>query len=96
MSHHARKIPSALWLKVQHKLSQNTTFHNGRKCHNTWLARKIKSGCCGYALTIIKGQNGVTYFRCKQRLENKSCEGAGTLTKHVLENFIYNEMVQKM
>ncbi len=93
---HKGKVPSHLWLKVQHKLSQNTTFQNGRKCHNTWLAGKIKCGCCGYALTSIKGQNDVTYFRCKQRLENKSCEGAGTLTKHVLEDFIYNEMVQKM
>lgn len=35
---HKGRIPSALWLNVQHKLSQNTTFQNGRKCHNTWLA----------------------------------------------------------
>ena len=47
---HTGRIPSALWLNVQHKLSQNTTFQNGRKCHNTWLAGKIKCGCCGYAL----------------------------------------------
>ena len=32
---HKGRIPSALWLNVQHKLSQNTTFQNGRKCHNT-------------------------------------------------------------
>ncbi|NYB74968.1 recombinase family protein [Sedimentibacter hydroxybenzoicus DSM 7310] len=93
---HEGKVSSRQWLNVQHKLSQNTTFQNGRKCHHTWLAGKIKCGCCGYALTSIKGQNDVTYFRCKQRLENKSCEGAGTLTKHVLEDSIYNEMVQKM
>lgn len=93
---HEGKVPSRLWLKVQHKLSQNTTFQNGRKCHNTWLAGKIKCGRCGYALTSIRAENDVTYLRCKQRLENKSCEGAGTLTKHVLEETIFDEMLRKM
>ena len=87
---HKGRIPSSLWLAVQHKLSQNTTFQNGRKCHNTWLAGKIKCGCCGYALASLNAPNGVTYMRCKQRLENKSCQGPGTLTKHDLE------MVKKM
>ena len=47
---HQGRIPSSLWLTVQRKLSQNTSFQNGRKCHNTWLAGKIKCGRCGYAL----------------------------------------------
>ena len=78
------------------KLSQNTTFQNGRKCHNTWLAGKIKCGCCGYALASLNAPNGVTYMRCKQRMENKSCQGPGTLTKHDLEKSVYEEMVKKM
>ena len=93
---HKGRIPSSLWLAVQHKLSQNTTFQNGRKCHNTWLAGKIKCGCCGYALASLNAPNGVTYMRCKQRLENKSCQGPGTLTKHDLEKSVYEEMVKKM
>ena len=47
---HQGRISSQLWLTVQRKLSQNTSFQNGRKCHNTWLAGKIKCGRCGYAL----------------------------------------------
>ena len=90
---HKGRIPSSLWLAVQHKLSQNTTFQNGRKCHNTWLAGKIKCGCCGYALASLNAPNGVTYMRCKQRLENKSCQGPGTLTKHDLEKSVYEEDV---
>ena len=93
---HKGRIPSSLWLAVQRKLSQNTTFQNGRKCHNTWLAGKIKCGCCGYALASLNAPNGVTYMRCKQRLENKSCQGPGTLTKHDLEKSVYEEMVKKM
>ena len=93
---HKGRIPSALWLNVQHKLSQNTTFQNGRKCHNTWLAGKIKCECCGYALVGLNAANGVTYMRCRQRVENKSCPGPGTLTRHELEKSVYDEMVKKM
>lgn len=35
-------------------------------------------------------------MRCKQRMENKSCQGPGTLTKHDLEKSVYEEMVKKM
>ena len=35
-------------------------------------------------------------MRCKQRLENKSCAGPGTLTKHELEKSVHDEMVKKM
>ena len=93
---HQGRIPSQLWLTVQRKLSQNTTFQNGRKCHNTWLAGKIKCGRCGYALASLNARNGVTYLRCKQRADNKSCKGAGTLTAQSMEAFVYGEMVKKM
>ena len=93
---HQGRIPSQLWLTVQRKLSQNSTFQNGRKCHNTWLAGKIKCGRCGYALASLNARNGVTYLRCKQRADNKSCEGAGTLTAQSMEAFVYGEMVKKM
>ena len=93
---HQGRITSQLWLTVQRKLSQNTSFQNGRKCHNTWLAGKIKCGRCGYALVGLRAQNGVTYLRCKQRADNGSCEGAGTLTAQSMESFVYGEMVEKM
>ena len=93
---HQGRISSQLWLTVQRKLSQNTSFQNGRKCHNTWLAGKIKCGRCGYALAALRAQKGVTYLRCKQRAENGSCEGAGTLTAQSMEAFVYGEMVKKM
>lgn len=93
---HQGRITSQLWLTVQRKLSQNISFQNGRKCHNTWLAGKIKCGRCGYALTALRAQNGVTYLRCKQRADNGSCEGAGTLTAQSMESFVYGEMVEKM
>lgn len=44
----------------------------------------------------LNAANGVTYMRCRQRVENKSCPGPGTLTRHELEKSVYDEMVKKM
>ena len=35
-------------------------------------------------------------MRCRQRVENKSCPGPGTLTRQELEKSVYDEMVKKM
>ena len=93
---HKGRMPSAFWLNVQHKLSQNTTFQNGRKCHNTCLAGEIKCGCYGHALVSLNAANGVTYMRCKQSIENKSCPGPGTLTRQELETSVYDKIVKKI
>ncbi|WP_459785287.1 recombinase zinc ribbon domain-containing protein [Blautia stercoris] len=42
----------------------NTTFQNGRKARNTWLAGKIKCGKCGYALKTTHNPSGYEYLRC--------------------------------
>lgn len=41
-------------------------------------------------------RNGVTYLRYKQRADNKSCEGTGTLTAQSMDAFVYGEIVKKM
>ena len=93
---HEGFVSADVWLRCRKKLMTNTTFQNGRKARNTWLAGKIKCGRCGYALASLNARNGVTYLRCKQRADNKSCEGAGTLTAQNMEAFVYGEMVKKM
>ena len=47
---HEALISSDTWLKCRKKLMANTTFQQGRKPKNTWMAGKIKCGHCGYAL----------------------------------------------
>ena len=74
----------------------NTTFQNGRKAKNTWLAGKVKCGRCGYALMSVGNPSGVQYLRCSKRADNKSCPGCGTLRTREFEQFIYGEMVKKM
>ena len=92
---HQGRIPSSLWLTVQRKLSQNTSFQNGRKCHNTWLAGKIKCGKCGYALKTTHNPSGYEYLRCSKRADHKGCPGCGTLRKTEFEQFIFTAMGEK-
>ena len=84
---HQGRIPSSLWLTVQRKLSQNTSFQNGRKCHNTWLAGKIKCGRCGYT-----GQNGypgildTETFQCVQsRIQEKTAKQTPKAERQILK-----------
>ena len=57
----------------------NTTFQNGRKARNTWLAGKIKCGKCGYALKTTHNPSGYEYLRCSKRADHKGCPGIWTI-----------------
>ena len=73
----------------------NTTFQQGRKPKNTWLAGKIKCGHCGYALKATHVPNSTGYFRCTKRTENKGCPGCGKIRKEEFEQFIFSAMQEK-
>ena len=83
------------WLKCRKKLMANTTFQQGRKPKNTWLAGKIKCGHCGYALKATHVPNSTGYFRCTKRTENKGCPGCGKIRKEEFEQFIFSAMQEK-
>ena len=70
----------------------NKTFQQGRKPKNTWLAGKVKCGCCGYALKATHVPNSEGYFRCSKRTENKGCPGCGKIRKSEFEEFIFSAM----
>jgi len=92
---HEGLISSDVWLQCRKKLMNNTTFQNGRKAQNTWLAGKIKCGRCGYALVSVNS-SGIRYLRCHKRVDNiESCEGCGTLRTDEFEQSIYTQMIVK-
>jgi len=93
---HEGIIDSALWLKCRKKLMNNKTIQSGRKAKNTWLAGKIKCGRCGYALMTITTAVIYRYLRCTKHLDNNSCKGPGTLHTDKLEQFVYEQMVEKL
>ena len=80
-------VSADVWLRCRKKLMANTTFQNGRKAKNTWLAGKVKCGRCGYALMSVGNPSGVQYLRCSKRADNKSCPGCGTLRTREFEQF---------
>ncbi|MFY0389897.1 recombinase family protein [Hominicoprocola fusiformis] len=92
---HEALISSDTWLKCRKKLMANTTFQQGRKPKNTWLAGKIKCGHCGYALKATHVPNSTGYFRCTKRTENKGCPGCGKIHKEAFEQFIFSAMQEK-
>lgn len=93
---HEGLIPSDVWLTCRKKLLTNSTFGGERKAKNTWLSGKVKCGRCGAGLMCMPAANQVSYFRCRKRADNKSCDGCGTLRVLDMERFIFDEMVQKM
>jgi hypothetical protein len=92
---HEGLVSSELWLACRRKLiGNNDCCGTNKKAKNTWLAGKIKCGRCGAALT----PNGATvqYLRCRKRVDNKSCEGCGTIRVREIEQSVYEEMRRKM
>lgn len=93
---HEPLVSSDVWLRCRKKLMNNTTFQNGRKAQNTWLAGKIKCGNCGYALKVTRNPSGYEYLRCSKRADNRGCTGCGTLRKSEFEQFIFAAMSEKL
>ena len=93
---HEGIIDSGLWLKCRKKLMNNMTIQSARKPTNTWLAGKAKCGRCGYGLKGLTTAVIYRYMRCSKYIDNKSCEGAGTIYTDKLEQFIYEQMVEKL
>ena len=92
---HEGFVSADVWLRCRKKLMTNTTFQNGRKARNTWLAGKIKCGKCGYALKTTHNPSGYEYLRCSKRADHKGCPGCGTLRKTEFEQFIFTTMGEK-
>ena len=92
---HEGFVSADVWLRCRKKLMTNTTFQNGRKARNTWLAGKIKCGKCGYALKTTHNPAGYEYLRCSKRADHKGCPGCGTLRKTEFEQFIFTAMGEK-
>ena len=93
---HEGLVSSETWLACRKKLMNNMAFPGGHKAKSTWLAGKVKCGRCGAALMHNGNPNGVSYFRCRKRLDAHSCEGCGTIRIREFEESIYHEMVRKL
>lgn len=92
-------VPSDIWLKARLKCLNNKQVAKPIKARNTWLAGKIKCGKCGYALTIRKCKlktKTLRYFICSRRMQTDRCEGVGGIAADSFEEFIFNEMTERV
>lgn len=89
-------IPSDIWLACRKKLLAN---HQIKTCKakNSWLAGKIKCGCCGYGMTIKKSKTKAgRYFICSGRA-NKICDTPmPTIYADEFEKLIENKITEKL
>ena len=96
-SPHEGLIASDIWLKCRKKMMLNQSYRPARKPRQNWLAGKAKCGRCGYALMSRDNGEGVSYMRCRKRVESKGgCDGCGTIRTYELERFIYQGMLEKL
>jgi hypothetical protein len=93
---HEGLVRSDLWLTCRHKLMNNVTIPSARKPKNTWLAGKIKCGCCGYALLSMANPSDIRYFRCSKRANSRNCPGCGKLLVTELETTVYKKMANRL
>lgn len=89
-------IPSDIWLTCRKKLLGN---HQIKTCKakNSWLAGKVKCGCCGYAMTIKKSKTKAgRYFVCSGRA-NKICDTPmPTIYADEFEKLIEGKITEKL
>lgn len=89
-------IPSDIWLTCRKKLLGN---HQIKTCKakNSWLAGKVKCGCCGYAMTIKKSKTRAgRYFVCSGRA-NKICDTPmPTIYADEFEKLIEGKITEKL
>lgn len=89
-------IPSDIWLTCRKKLLGN---HQIKTCKakNSWLAGKVKCGCCGYAMTIKKSKTRAgRYFVCSGRA-NKVCNTPmPTIYADEFEKLIEGRITEKL
>ncbi len=90
---HQGLIPPELWLICRKKACPDQMAGLAQKAKNTWLAGKIKCGCCGYALLDKQNRRGGSrYLQCSGRMENHQCPGCGTLHTEDLEALLTREL----
>ena len=94
---HKGIVEAAIWLKCREKCMSMKQVIPSQKAKNSWLCGKIKCGVCGYALIAKKfSSRPHRYLMCSNRLNSKSCSGAGTLYTDEVEKMISDEIQKKL
>jgi len=96
---HEGLIDSQTWLKCRVKCLNNHSVARPIKAKVTWLAGKIKCGCCGYALTAkiyhCKTKSDNRYYLCSNKYHAGGCS-FGSLNADKVDEIVFREMQKKL
>lgn len=94
---HEGIVPSDIWIRARLKCLNNKQAAKRYKAKNSWLSGKVKCGKCGYALVVKKAKNKADmYFICSRHLQSSLCEGVGGILTEGLEQYIINQVEEKI
>lgn len=95
---HEGIIDSALWLRVQEKLSHNTNFGSKGTGTKSWLSGLVKCGYCGMAVMFKDGgrPGSKVYTICRGRIEKYCYERKKALTAETLEEIVEARLIDYM
>lgn len=97
---HEGVIDSDIWIQCRIKCLHNQSVAKPMKAHRTWLAGKLKCGCCGHALVAKvqprKHKPDVRYYLCSYKYATKGDCTFGSLRADDIDALIYEEMRNKL
>ena len=93
LSLHEGIIEPDIWLKCQHKASQNKQIKNTGKGKHSWLTGLVKCGYCGYGM-VVKIYKENKYWVCTGRYATDLCiEKLDTHYLDEVEDAVQNELI---
>lgn len=95
---HEGLIDSALWLRVQERLSHNKNFGSKGTGTKSWLSGLVKCGYCGMAVMFKDGgrPGSKVYTICRGRIEKYCYERKKAMTAEFLEEVVSEQLLKYM
>lgn len=97
---HEGIVDAAVWIQCRTKCLRNQSTAKPMKAQRTWLAGKLKCGCCGHALTVKVGRRkrkaDVRYYLCSHKYTAKGGCSFGSLRADVVDALVFAEICTKL
>lgn len=96
---HEGIVDSGKWIKCRTKSLANRRVADPTKAKCTWLAGKIKCGCCGFGLVTKEGRRKTKankrYYLCHSKYNGYECT-AGSVDADIVDDIVFERMKQKI
>ena len=97
---HEGIVDAGTWILCRTKCLHHQSTAKPRKAQRTWLAGKLKCGCCSYALTVKVGrrkrQADVRYYLCSHKYASKGGCTFGSLRADTVDALVFEEICAKL